>query len=149
MKGLVLEYPVLILIVIVVIIVSIGIIRYFSEQVDVDLNDLPSNAQYLCVQLNNTEIDFQDFRDILYAFLKGQCKDFYAETKQRVTIDDIKRFVNEIDPSIQVIQIGECILPTVNTYTVYVNSSEIERGRNIYLKGREIDNSDVLICVIE
>ena len=146
MKGLVLEYPILILIVIVVIIVSIGIIKYFSEQVDLDLNDLPSNGQYLCVQLNNTEIDFENFQDILYLFLKGQCNDFYGKNKQKITIDDIKRYVNAIDSSIQVVQIDECILPKINTHTVYVNSSEIERGRNIYLKGREIDNSDVLIC---
>lgn len=128
---------------------SIGIIKYFSEQVDYPSDiDFPSNAQYLCVQLNNTEISFQDFQDILYIFLKGRCNDFYAKTKQRITKDDIKRFVNAIDPSIQIIQIDECILPTVNTHTVYVNFSEIDRGRNIYLKGREIDNSDVLICVI-
>jgi len=145
-KGLVLEYPMLILIVIVVIIVSIGIIRYFSEGVDLDLNDFPSNGQYLCVQLNNTEIDFEDFQDILYVFLKGGCKDFYAKTKQTINVNDIKRVVDVIDPSVQIIQIDECILPTVNTHTVYVNFTEIERGGNIYLKGREIDNSDVLIC---
>jgi len=119
---------------------------YFSEQVDLDLNDLPSNTQYLCVQLNNTEINFEDFKDILYVFLKGECNDFYAKTKQKITIDDIERVVNGIDPSIQVIQIAECSLPTVNTHSVYVNFSELESGRNIYLKGREIDNSDVLIC---
>ena len=147
MKGLVLEYPILIFIVIVVIVVSIGIIKYFSEQIDYPSEfDFPSNAQYLCVQLNNTEISFEDFQDILYIFLKGECKDFYAKTKERINVDDIKRVVNVIDPSIQIIQIDECILPTVNTHTVYVNSSEIEGGRNIYLKGREIDNSDVLIC---
>ena len=150
MKGLVLKYPILILIVIVVIIVSIEILKYFSEQVDYpnDIN-FPSNAQYLCVQLNDTEIDFEDFQDVLYGFLKGQCNDFFAKTKQRINIDDIKRFINTMDSSIQVIQIDECILPKVNTHTVYVNFNEIERERNIYLKRREIDNSDVLICVIE
>ena len=127
---------------------SIGIIKYFSEQVDLDLNNFPSNTQYLCVQLNETEIDFEDFQDILYSFLKGECNDFYAKTNQRITYTDIKRFVNTIDSSIQIIQIDECILPTVNTHTVYVNFTEIEVEGNIYLKRREIDNSDVLICVI-
>lgn len=129
---------------------SVGIIKYFSEQIDYpsDIN-FPSNAQYLCVQLNNTEIDFEDFQDILYIFLKGQCNDFYVKTKQGINVDDIKRALNVIDPSIQIIQVDECNLPTVNTYNVYVNFTGIERGRNIYLKGREIDNSDVLICVIE
>ena len=147
MKGLALEYPVLIFIVIVVVIVAIGIIKHFSEQVDFsDGMDFPPNPQYLCAQLNNTEINFEDFQDVLYGFLKGKCNDFFGTTNEGININDIKSIVKIIDKSVKVVQTSECTMPNVNTHTVYVNFTGIEREGNIYLKRKEIDNSDVLIC---
>jgi hypothetical protein len=100
----------------------------------------------MCIQLNNTEINSQDFEDVMYGFLTGQCNNFSAKTSQRMTISDINRVVKYIDNSVEVIKIGECTLPSVKTHTVYLNFSEIEEGRNIYLVRKEIYNSDVLIC---
>jgi hypothetical protein len=148
MKGLALNYVFLLFIVLVFIVVAIGILRYFYEQTNVDQNDIthPIDVRYTCIQLNNTEISFQDFQDILYGFLTSQCNSLTAKMGQKITSSDISRAVKAIDKSVEVIKINECILPNVNSHTVYLNFSEIEEGRNIYLGRREIDNSDLLIC---
>jgi len=136
------------LIVLVFIVVSIGILRYFYGQTNIDQNNIihPIDVRYTCIQLNNTEISFQDFQDILYGFLTGQCNGFSAKVDQSITLSDVNRAVKAIDKSVEVIKINECVLPNVNSHTVYLNFSEIEEGRNIYLGRREIDNSDLLIC---
>jgi len=147
MKGLALNYLFLLVIVIIFIIVGVSIVRYFYEHIKPDQNDNTKvDVRYACIQLNNTEINSQDFEDVMYGFLTGQCNNFSAKTSQRMTISDINRVVKSIDNSVEVIKIGECKLPSVKTHTVYLNFSEIEEGRNIYLVGREIYNSDVLIC---
>jgi hypothetical protein len=148
MKGLTLNYVFLLLIVLVFIVVAIGIIRYFYGQNKVDKDDIgyPIDVRYTCIQLNNTEISFQDFQDVLYGFITSQCNGFTAKTGQKMTFSDIDRAVKTIDRSIEVVKINECMLPSVNTHTVYVNFSEINEGRNIYLLRREIDSSDLLIC---
>ncbi|MDI6825839.1 MAG: hypothetical protein QMD36_01430 [Candidatus Aenigmarchaeota archaeon] len=148
MKGLALNYLFLLLIVVVFIVVGIGILRYFYGGTKLDQNEItyPMDVRYTCIQINNTEISFQDFQDVLYGFLTGQCNDFSAKTSQRMTLSDVNRAVKAIDSSVEVIKINECMLPSVNTHTVYLNFSEIEEGRNIYLARREIDDSDVLIC---
>jgi hypothetical protein len=127
--------------------VGLRIIRYFYEHGNSDQNDnMKVDVGYACIQLNNTEISSQDFEDIMYGFLTGQCNNFSAKTSQRMTISDVSRVVKSIDNSVEVIKIGECTLPSVKTHTVYLNFSEIEEGRNIYLVRKEIYNSDVLIC---
>lgn len=118
--------------------------RHFSSQVRNDQDNFPTDVNYLCVQLNNTIIGFEDFQDILYGFLTGQCDDFEARVSEKITFEDVKRTTNSIDFGIQVIKIDECKLPEVNTYSVFVNFSQIEE--NIYLKKRKNINSDVLVC---
>lgn len=148
MKGLALEYPVSILILLMVVVVAIGVIMYFSSQAEHDSNkiDLPADVKYACTQLNDTKMSFQDFQSILYGFLTGQCNNFVAETKQRITASDIERVTKSIDSTVQVIQINKCKLPDVNSHKVYINFSIIDEDHNIYLTRKEIDNSDVLIC---
>jgi len=148
MKGFAINYVFLVAIFLVVLVIGISIIRHFYTQGESkELIPEPDfNATYLCIMLNNSEIDFQDFKDILYASLTGYCTDFYATTKEKITIDDIERVVASIDKSIQVIKINECLLPTTNSGNVYVSFNEVEKNHNIYLKGRPIKISDVLIC---
>jgi hypothetical protein len=147
MRGLALNYLFLLLIAIVFIVVGVNILRYFYGKTRLNENLIhPIDISYTCTQLNNTEISFQEFKDILYGFLTSQCNDFFARMKQRMTLQDVNRAVKAIDPTVEVIKIDECMLPSVNSHTVYLNFSEIGEGQNIYLVRREIDNSDVLIC---
>lgn len=144
MKGLALKYPIMVILLMVFLIVGLGIVKHFYKPINNGVDNFPPDVSYMCIQLNNTLIGFQDFQDILYGFLTDQCNGFQAEINQKVTISDIRRVTGEIDPSVQVILIDECRLPEVNSHTVYVNFTEIEK--NIYLSRREIMNSDVLIC---
>lgn len=148
MKGLALNYVFLLLIVLVFIVVAIAILRYFYGQINIDQDNIiqPIDVRYTCIQLNNTEINFQDFQDILYGFLTSQCNGFSAKVDQSITLSDVNRAVKAIDKSVEVIKINECVLPNVNSHTVYLNFSKVEEGRNIYLGRREIHNSDILIC---
>jgi len=148
MKGLTLNYVFLSLIVLVFIVVAIAILRHFYEQTNIDQDGIthPIDVRYTCIQLNNTEINFQDFQDIIYGFLTDQCNDFSAKIDQSITLSDVNRAVKAIDKSVEVIKINECVLPSVNSHSVYLNFSKVEEGRNIYLGRREIDNSDLLIC---
>ena len=148
MKGLVLNYLFLVIILFIFLVVGIGIVNYFYQGTNFDKNEFkpPIDVSYTCIQLNNTEISFQDFQDVLYGFLTGQCNDFSAITTQGMSLSDVDRAVKAIDSSVSVLKIEECVLPGVNSHTVYLNFSEIKSERNIYLTRREIDNSDVLIC---
>lgn len=148
MKGIALEYVFLLFLFLLVVMIGIGIIKHFYRQVENKpiKVDFPPNVEYVCLYLNDTKISFQDFQDVLYGFLTGRCNDFQAEVTERITFDDIERVVDVIDPSTQVIKVNECVLPGINAHNVYVNFTEIEEKRKIYLKGREIKNSDVLIC---
>jgi len=146
-KGLALEYVFLLVIFSVTIVVGIMLVNHFYKQADEPIDiDIDSDFTYMCVQLNGTSITFQDFQDILYGFISDQCFDFHATTKQKITIDDIRRVANSIDNSYQVIQIQECKLPEVNSGNIYVTFSEISSDSNLYLTRKKINNSDILIC---
>lgn len=146
MKGIALEYVMKVFLLVVIIIVVIGIVVHFYRQFKTPSIDFPADVSYLCSQLDDTNISFQDFKDVLYGFLTGQCDDFHARTKERITIDDVETVVKAVDRSIPVVKIDSCKLPEVNSHTVYLNFTEVGKYENIYLGKRKIMNSDVLIC---
>lgn len=146
-KGLALEYVFLLVVFFVVVVVGIMIVEHFYRQSEkqIDVN-IGADVSYMCIQLNESLISFQDFQDLLYGFMTGQCYGFQGAIKQGLTIDDIRRIVGSIDDSAQVIYIQECKLPQINSGNVYVNFSEIPANSNLYLTRKKINNSDILIC---
>lgn len=148
MKGLAVEYILLFFLLVIVVFVGIGIINFFYKQAPKTLDRIVYNVTFQCIEFNDTAISFNDFKDILYGFSTGQCNNFYATSKNKITIDDIKRVSSNWDESIQVIQIDECKLPTINSHTIYVsfNENEIKSNSDIYLKRKEVKDSDILIC---
>jgi len=146
-KGLALQYIFLMFLFLVVIVVGVLIVKFFYTQSEKKINiDITADVRYMCIQLNDTQISFQDFQDILYGFMTDQCDEFYATTKENLNIDDIKRVAAVVDSSAQVIRINECKLPEVNSGNIFVNFSMINANSNLYLKRRKINNSDILIC---
>ncbi len=131
----------------VVIVVGVFIVKFFYTQSEKKIDiDITADVKYMCIQLNDTQISFQDFQDILYGFMTDQCDEFYATTKENLNIDDIKRVAAVVDYSVQVIRINKCKLPEVNSGNIFVNFSVINANSNLYLKRRKINNSDILIC---
>lgn len=146
-KGLALQYIFLMFLFLIVIIVGVFIVKFFYSQSEKKINiDITADVSYMCIQLNDTEISFRDFQDILYGFMTDQCDEFYGVITENLNIDDIKRIAAVVDNSVQVIHINECKLPEVNSGNIFVNFSMIKANSNLYLKRRKINNSDILIC---
>jgi len=97
--------------------------------------------------MNESAIDFEEFKDILYGFLSEKCTDFYGTLNEGITIEDIKRLVTSWDSSMSVISINECRFPEINSHTVYTNFEEAEEGDAIQIKRKDVRDSDILICV--
>ena len=131
----------------IVIIVGVFIVKFFYSQSEKKINiDITADVSYMCIQLNDTEISFRDFQDILYGFMTDQCDEFYGVITENLNIDDIKRIAATVNPDVQIIHINECKLPEVNSGNIFVNFSMIKANSNLYLKRRKINNSDILIC---
>ena len=131
----------------IVIIVGVFIVKFFYSQSEKKINiDITADVSYMCIQLNDTEISFRDFQDILYGFMTDQCDEFYGVITENLNIDDIKRIAATVNPDVQIIPITECKLPEVNSGNIFVNFSMIKANSNLYLKRRKINNSDILIC---
>jgi len=146
MKGLSMEYLALSILFLAVIILGIGMITHFQKQ-SPKIEQPKYDVRYLCAQLNGSQINFDEFKDVLYGFLTSQCTEFEANVSSKITVDDIKSFVNSWS-DIRVVLIDECSLPSVNSNTIYINFEEIEINHKIYLKRKEIMDSDILICEI-
>ena len=146
-KGLALQYIFLMFLFFIVIIVGVFIVKFFYSQSEKKINiDITADVSYMCIQLNDTEISFRDFQDILYGFMTDQCDEFYGVITENLNIDDIKRIAATVNPDVQIIHINECKLPEVNSGNIFVNFSMINANSNLYLKRRKINNSDILIC---
>jgi len=146
-KGLALQYIFLMFLFFIVIIVGVFIVKFFYSQSEKKINiDITADVSYICIQLNDTEISFRDFQDILYGFMTDQCDEFYGVITENLNIDDIKRIAATVNPDVQIIHINECKLPEVNSGNIFVNFSMINANSNLYLKRRKINNSDILIC---
>jgi len=146
-KGLALQYIFLMFLFFIVIIVGVFIVKFFYSQSEKKINiDITADVSYMCIQLNDTEISFRDFQDILYGFMTDQCDEFYGVITENLNIDDIKRIAAAVNPDVQIIHINECKLPEVNSGNIFVNFSMINANSNLYLKRRKINNSDILIC---
>ncbi|OYT42638.1 MAG: hypothetical protein B6U88_03005 [Candidatus Aenigmarchaeota archaeon ex4484_56] len=146
-KGLALQYIFLMFLFFIVIIVGVFIVKFFYSQSEKKINiDITADVSYMCIQLNDTEISFRDFQDILYGFMTDQCDEFYGVITENLNIDDIKRIAATVNPDVQIIHINECKLPEVNSGNIFVNFSMIKENSNLYLKRRKINNSDILIC---
>ncbi|MCD6226630.1 MAG: hypothetical protein J7J93_02450 [Candidatus Aenigmarchaeota archaeon] len=146
-KGLALQYIFLMFLFFIVIIVGVFIVKFFYSQSEKKINiDITADVSYMCIQLNDTEISFRDFQDILYGFMTDQCDEFYGVITENLNIDDIKRIAATVNPDVQIIPITECKLPEVNSGNIFVNFSMIKANSNLYLKRRKINNSDILIC---
>lgn len=150
MKGLSVEYIAFTVLFLIVVAIGIGVINYFSKKAPTPPNDIIYDVTYQCSVLNDTTINFNDFKDIFYGFITDQCNNFQAKVTEKITIDDIIRIKNSFDESIPVITIKECRLPDSNSHTIYINfeAGEIKPNSKIYLKRREIKSSDILICEI-
>jgi hypothetical protein len=146
MKGIAIESIALYVLLFIVILVGIGLIKHFSKQAPTSPKQPTYNATYYCVLMNETAIDFEEFKDILYGFLTEQCINFYGKTRERITIEDIRRIVKSWDSSMSVISINECRFPSVNSHTVYTNFEEIQEGKEIEIKRKNMQKSDILIC---
>lgn len=150
MKGLSIEYIAFIILFLLVIVIGIGIINNLYKKTPPPENNIVYNVTYKCILLNDTSINFDDFRDILYGFTTDQCNNFQAELTEKITFEDIVRIINNWSLSTPVIKMEECKLPNTNSHNIYVNfnSGEIKPNSKVYLKRREIKNSDILICEI-
>ena len=99
----------------IVIFVGVFIVKFFYSQSEKKINiDITADVSYMCIQLNDTEISFRDFQDILYGFMTDQCDEFYGVITENLNIDDIKRIAATVNPDVQIIPITECKLPEVN-----------------------------------
>jgi hypothetical protein len=147
MKALALEYPFTILIAVIVIIVSISMIITIIKPELIPKIPIETDVRYACSKYNNSAIKFENFKVILYGFLKSQCNNFSAILEEGISFDDIVRAVNGIDEKVQVIEFNKCSLPETNTGNVYVCCKKFFGvGEKINITRREIKNSDVLIC---
>jgi hypothetical protein len=147
MKGLALEYPFTILIAIAVILISISIILTIIKPELIPRMHTEVDVRYACSKYNNSRINFENFKTILYGFLTDQCSNFSAILKESMSLDDIKRAVREIDEKVQVIEINNCNFFETNTGNIYVCCKNFfSSGEKINITKKEIKNSDVLIC---
>lgn len=145
MKGLSIDYIFYAVIFVAVILVGFQIIKKASKQPEV--KDIKYNLTYFCLSYNESSISREDLSDIIYAFLKEQCNDFYAVLTERVTIKDFERMAKEIK-NVEIFEIGDCTFPPVNTGSVYLNFKILEKGDEILIKRRNVREGDVLICKI-
>ena len=147
MKALALEYPFTILIVIIMIVISISIIITVIKPELIPKIQVETDVRYACSKYNNSAIRFENFKTILYGFLKNQCNNFSATLEESMSFDDIERAVKEIDEKVQVVELNKCRFPETNTGSVYVCCKNFfTAGEKVNITRREIKNSDVLIC---
>jgi hypothetical protein len=101
------------------------------------------DVSYACSNYNNTVIGLDEFRTLLYGFTTGQCDFVTFRLKENMSIDDLKRMVD-----VNVIKTKECKLPTVNTHTLYVSTTndKLNSGKIINVVRRKIKNGDILVC---
>jgi hypothetical protein len=147
MKALALEFPFIILIAAILILVSISIIITIIKPELIPRIQMETDVRYACSKYNNSAIRFENFKTILYGFLKNRCNSFSAILEEGMSFDDITRAVKEIDEKVQVVEFNKCSLPETNTGNVYVCCKKFfGMGEKINITRREIKNSDVLIC---
>lgn len=147
MKGIATEYVFAVAVAIVVILVSIGIVINSINPELIPRFRFISDVRYACAQYNNTQINFENFKTVLYGFLTDQCNNFSAELKQGITLDDIQRAVEETESKTEVIQLDYCHFLETNIHAIYTCcKNTFEAGEKINITRREIKNSDVLIC---
>lgn len=147
MKGMALEYVFVILVGVVVFVVGVGIAKNILNPGSFPQTDHSVDVRYACIQYNESEIGFENFKTLLYGFLTGQCKYFVGELREGATIDDMKRAVKEIDKTVNVILLSSCESPTINAHNLYVCCNEtLEKYKTFNITRKELKNSDVLIC---
>ncbi|MEM5829289.1 MAG: hypothetical protein QW040_00425 [Candidatus Aenigmatarchaeota archaeon] len=147
MKGIALEYISAITITVFVICISIAFITGIIKPEFILRPKDFTNAKYTCSQYNNSKINLENLKVVLYGFLTDQCNNFHSTLSQDVTFEDIERVVKEIDKGINLIKLTECKFLETNTHSVYICcDNSFLTGESINITRREIKNSDVLIC---
>lgn len=140
-----LEYVFAVIVAVVFIFVSVSI-SILKPDIIPNTNHV-IDVRYACVQYNDTEIDFESFKTLLYGFMTDQCKYFTGKLKQSATIDDLKRAATEIDKKVNVVTLSSCEMPTAAAGNLYLCCSEVlEKDKTFNITRKEITNSDVLIC---
>jgi hypothetical protein len=148
MKGLAVGYIFVIFVAIVLLVIFISIITNLFKFPIPSVN-YPIDVKYACSQYNGTEISIENLETVLYGFLTDQCNNFSGRLKQTITASDLRRIVDEIDKSVNIIILDICRLPTINSHTLYLCCDEIlEEGKSFNTTRKEIKYSDVLICEV-
>ncbi|MEM5867821.1 MAG: hypothetical protein QXG39_07870 [Candidatus Aenigmatarchaeota archaeon] len=146
MKGLTLDYVFVMMVGVAVICVAVAIIAGFLKPEFIFKPKWITEVKYACSKYNNSKINLENLKVVIYGFLTGQCNDFYSQLTQDIKFEDVKRIVGEIDGKVNVILLRECEFLKTNTHSVYVCCDKFESGESINIKRREIKNSDVLVC---
>lgn len=147
MKGFSTEYIFYALIFMIFIIISVSIIKNISFK-NYNFEEFKVNSSYVCLYMNDTEIDKKDLEVVLYGFIKDSCNNFVFTLKQPLTKEDIEGIIKKIDKDYLLVTVKDCNLQTLNTKTIFINFEHLNAKQKIYLYKREISNSDILMCVL-
>ncbi len=147
MKGNALEYIFIALLAIVFIVVVISIIKNFLRPEVIPKEKRIIDVRYACSKYNNSRINYENFKTVLYGFLTDQCNNFSAVLDQKIRFEDIAKSVKEIDEKREIIKLSYCHFLETNTGSVYTCCRDsFEMGEKINITRREIKYSDILIC---
>lgn len=145
--ALILEYPFIMVVFVVFIVIATTLVYFYLHRLPTNTNSPPIDVRYACSDYNNTAINFDEFKTLVYGFLTDQCEFFNGTLSDRVTLDDLKSIAGGINSSTNVIQLTTCQLPTFNAHNLYYCcNSSLETNEIINISRKEIKNSDVLIC---
>lgn len=152
LKGFVLETPFHFLLMIVIIAVALMLVTGGYKQL---IKYKPPVSQvidvrYACFQYNETEVNMEQLKTLLYGFITEQCNSVVVILKEAVSISDIEKIVREIDENVLVIRKSDCNFPSFNTHSVYVYSvaDVIPQRKTINMVKRNLYKGDVLTCEV-
>ncbi|MFH8092568.1 MAG: hypothetical protein QXM38_01350 [Candidatus Aenigmatarchaeota archaeon] len=144
MKGFSIEYIFYAVIFVAVIYVGFQLISRFSKTPNIDVSGY--NITDFCLRRNNTILDADELKDVIYGFLSEKCNDFYFTVSEKISKEDLEKIVKEINSEVQVLEINSCVFPKINAGNFYINFDYINVGEKISIKRRNIKNGDILMC---
>lgn len=115
--------------------------KYYSELkpprgVEVDVS-------YACIQLNQSAVNTEQFKLLLYALLTGACNHTSIKLLQPLSTKELEGMAKEFGSRLMSLQ--ECKFPSVNSHSVYTCCDGVLEGK-IDMVRRPIINGDVLVC---
>lgn len=145
MKGLSLEYAFRIFLLFALIMIAVGIMFSFFKQKKWEIPTPTLDGSYSCYFYDKGTVNAEEIKGVIYGFIKNECTKFQAKVNGKITFDDIKNIIREIDSEKNVVQLSDCFSSNINTNTIYIGFESIENDY-ISMLSKPVMNNDILIC---